>query len=331
VACQNRHMPDDFVIARNPDGESSLPYIVRIPLGEAGVVLKARETWPRTAKVYCHRVEEWPKDAEIVERVPVRACVRRGAAIDLVLDRGRESRSQFVITAVKGGRQAIFWQTSRTAKQARPRATGPRARAQGLAELEIVVDSGERYAWSFSEQQATTRRERLPVGDYGVLVEDALVAVVERKSLGDLVSSLTNGKLKYQMTELASVPRAAVVVEERYSRALRHEVVRAAVVADRLAELHVAFPNVPVMFCETRKLAQQWTYRFLAAAAAAHELDTLGAATVTSLARAEPLEPREPTPAELRTWAREHGYSVSDRGRVPAEVRRAFTAAARTS
>ena len=31
--------------------------------------------------------------------------------------------------------------------------------------------------------------------------------------------------------------------------------------------------------------------------------------------------------AEIRAWAREHGYEVSDRGRVPAEVRAAYTAA----
>jgi hypothetical protein len=34
---------DDSVIARNPDGDSRLPYLLRIPLGEDGVVLKARE------------------------------------------------------------------------------------------------------------------------------------------------------------------------------------------------------------------------------------------------------------------------------------------------
>ena len=27
-------------------------------------------------------------------------------------------------------------------------------------------------------------------------------------------------------------------------------------------------PNVPVVFCETRQLAEEWTYRFLAAARA---------------------------------------------------------------
>jgi hypothetical protein len=43
---------DDFVIARNPEEGSTLPYLLRIPLPGNPVVLKARETWPRTAKVY---------------------------------------------------------------------------------------------------------------------------------------------------------------------------------------------------------------------------------------------------------------------------------------
>jgi len=100
-------MAEDFVVARNPDPDSTLPFLVRLPLGHLGVVLKARETWPRTSKVYCHRAEEWPGDPEVVERVPVRSCVRRGGAIDLVLDRGRENRSQFVFTRIRGGREAI--------------------------------------------------------------------------------------------------------------------------------------------------------------------------------------------------------------------------------
>lgn len=43
-------MPDDFVIATNPDADSSLPYLVRLPVGPVGIVLKVRDTWPRTAK-----------------------------------------------------------------------------------------------------------------------------------------------------------------------------------------------------------------------------------------------------------------------------------------
>lgn len=123
-------LPDDFIVARNPDPDSTLPYLVRIPLGSDGIVLKTRETWPRTSKVYCHRAEAWPPDAEIVERVATRVCTRRGAAIDLVVDRGREARSQFVLTRAKG-REVIFWQTGRTTKQARPNVRVPTARASG--------------------------------------------------------------------------------------------------------------------------------------------------------------------------------------------------------
>lgn len=107
-----------FRIARNPDDDSSLPYLLSVPLGPAPLVLKAKDTWPRTAKVYCHR-GDWPETPEIVEETAVRSCVRRGVAIDLVLDRPRENRSQFVVTTLKGGREGIFWQTARTPRKTR--------------------------------------------------------------------------------------------------------------------------------------------------------------------------------------------------------------------
>jgi hypothetical protein len=320
-------MPDDFVVARNPEPDSSLPYLLRIPLGPEGFILKAREAWPRTSKVYCHRVEEWPETAEVVERVPTRSCVRRGAAIDLVLDRGRENRSQLVITKIRGGRQAIFWQTARTTKQARPRVTVPSARASGFRELEIVVDSHERYPYAFRDQQVTTRRAGLVAGDYGIVVDGSLLATVERKSLADLISSLTSGKLKYQLAELAGVPRAAVVVEDRYSQVFKSTHVRPAVVAEGLAECQVTWPSVPILFLETRPLAQEWTYRFLAAARAAAEQEYGGEAALRDLAQAPPLAPREPTPAEVRAWAVEQGLPVSDRGRVRKEIVEAYRGA----
>ena len=173
-------MPDDLLVARNPEEGSTLPFLVRIPLGRDGIVVKARETWPRTSKVYCHRADEWPADAEIVERQPVRSVARRGAAIDLVLTRSRENRSQFVLTRARG-REMIFWQTARTTKQARPRVTLPTARAHHEV-LEILVDSSERYAYTFGHQQATTVRRRLSAGDYAVALDDVVVAAVERKS-----------------------------------------------------------------------------------------------------------------------------------------------------
>jgi len=120
--------PTLFEVAANPDPESSLPFLIRLPLPDGELVLKARDSWPRTAKVYCHRTERWPEQPEILERVAVRSCQRRGVAIDLVLDRPRENRSQLVFTRIQGGREGIFWQSARTT---RPGSASPAAAPPG--------------------------------------------------------------------------------------------------------------------------------------------------------------------------------------------------------
>lgn len=87
----------ELLIAVNPDPDSRLPYLLRLPIG-SGLVLRTAGTWPRTNALYCYPVEadEWPTDPQIVERVALRSCVRRGAAIDVVAERSRENRSQIV-------------------------------------------------------------------------------------------------------------------------------------------------------------------------------------------------------------------------------------------
>jgi hypothetical protein len=315
----------EFVIARNPDPDSSLPFLVRLPLGPDGVVLKVRDTWPRTAKVYCHRADGWPDDAEIVERVAVHSCVRRGAAIDLVLDRGRENRSQFVFATARG-RDVIFWQSARTSKQARPAVSVPSARASGQV-LEIVVDTHERYPWTFSAQQATLRRQALVAGDYGVVVDARLVAAVERKSLADLVSTLTSGRLRSVLAALASLPRAALVVEDRWSAVFKLDHVRPSVVADGLAEAQVRFPTVPIVFCETRPLAQEWAYRFLGAAVAHRHEHDHAAVLEGSLPAAGPLVAAPPSAAAVRAWAVAQGLPIAARGRIRPEIVAAFLSA----
>jgi hypothetical protein len=266
--------PALFEVAANPDPESSLPFLIRLPLPDGELVLKARDTWPRTAKVYCHRADAWPERPEILERVAVRSCRRRGVAIDLVLDRPRENRSQLVFTRIQGGREGIFWQSARTTRQARPGIRVPRRRAAGLAELTILVDTRERYPYRFAHQQATTERRALPVGDYGIAHHDELVAVVERKSLADLTRRLVDGQLAYALADMATLPRAAVVVEDRYPNLFKLEHTQPGFVAEMLAAPTVRYPTVPINFCETRPLAEEWTYRFLGAALAYHQAET---------------------------------------------------------
>jgi hypothetical protein len=327
---------EEFVIARNPDEASSLPYLLRIPLPSGAVVLKAKDTWPRTSKIYCHPADAWPApdDLDIVERVPVRSCVRRGVAVDLVLDRGRENRSQFVFTIARG-REMVFWQSARTAKQARPGVRVPTARASGQ-ELHVLVDTRERYAWRFADQQATTTKSAIPVGDYAVEADGRVIAVVERKSVDDLVSTIIGGKFWMLLAELAAFTgggaeevsgrAAAIVVEDRYSAIFKLRHVRPASIATQLAEAAVRYPVVPIVFAETRQLAQEWTFRFFGAAVdhALHE--RVGEARAAELVSAGSVPHRAPTPAEVRTWAAEHGFAVSDRGRIPIEVMRAYLA-----
>jgi ERCC4 domain len=262
-----------FEVAANPDPDSTLPFLIRLPLPDGELVLKARDSWPRTAKVYCHRAHEgWPPQPELVEQVPIRSCQRRGVAIDLVLDRPRENRSQLVFTRIQGGREGIFWQSARTTRQARPGIRVPRRRAAELAQLTILVDTRERYPYKFTQQQADTERRALPAGDYGITNNnDQIVGVVERKSLDDLVRRLIDGQLTYAIADMAGLPHAAVVVEDRYSNLFKLEYTKPGFVTELLAALTVRYPTVPIHFAETRPLAEEWTYRFLGAALAYHQ------------------------------------------------------------
>lgn len=258
---------ETFSVARNPEEFSKLPFLIRLPLSSGPLVLKTADRWPRTSKLYCHRAGAWPERPDIVDEAPVRSCVRRGAAIDLVLDRARENRSQIIFTTIKG-REGIFWQTPKTTRASRPTVRVPARRASGLTDIDIAVDTRERYPFRFNTQQATTYRRALPAGDYGIEHDDQIVAVVERKSLADLAKTLVDGSLTYALAELATLERAAVVIEDRYANLFKLDHVPAGFVADLLGALQVRYPHIPIVFADNRKLAEEWTYRYLGAALA---------------------------------------------------------------
>lgn len=169
-----------FVVAKNPEADSKLPYLLWLPVDE-GLALKARDTWPRSARIYCHPFgDDWPKGAEVIEETPVASCRRRGPVIDLVLDRTRLARSQFVFTETRG-RPAIFWQTQKAARASNPGARIPRARAlpDGFT---IAIDTRERYPYRFAGRGVNIERLALSAGDYAVALGGALAAAVERKT-----------------------------------------------------------------------------------------------------------------------------------------------------
>src|SRR3954449_8249105 len=154
-----------FVVARNPDEESSLPYLLRIPLG-GGLVLKGAEPWPVSSRVYCHPLDDpGPEVAlEVLEEVGVRMCAWRGRAVDLVLDRARHNRSQFVFTTARG-RPAIFWQTPLVSRRRRARVP-PAAGPSVSRELVIEVDTREQRPYDFGGRALELRPSALFAGDY---------------------------------------------------------------------------------------------------------------------------------------------------------------------
>src|SRR5207245_6312349 len=95
-----------------------------------------------------------------VRRSQVSSCRRRGPVIDLVLDRPRLARSQFVFTESRG-RPAIFWQTQKAAKAANPGARIPRARVIPSG-FEIAMDTRERYRYRLAGRDVLTTRAPPP-------------------------------------------------------------------------------------------------------------------------------------------------------------------------
>ncbi|MDI3317223.1 MAG: ERCC4 domain-containing protein [Bacillota bacterium] len=267
-------MADLFVIAHNPDPQSRLPFLLRLPVeGEAEVVLATRGTWPSGKDLFCYPLDSWPEGAQVVETVPVERCWRAGAAVHLVLERRRARRSLFVWTRSRG-RTLIFWRSRTSMRGARPGVRIPQARGLERA-LEVAVDTRERHPWRFVRYGVRTERRELPVGDYAVLDGGRCVAAVERKTVADLASSATGGELDLVLAELDRLPHGALVVEGRLSDLLKvgqEANVRPGWLLNLVAALQVSHPRVAWMFAESRSLAEDFAYRWLAASAHAERL-----------------------------------------------------------
>jgi len=246
-------------------GSPRLPIVLELPLPEGPLVLATRERWPVDKDLYCAQLEGWPEDAQELERVPVSSCQRSGAAVQLVLVRATRRRSMFVWTT-KNSHPLIFWRSERSMRALRPGLRTPSARGP-IGKLEVVIDLRERHPWRFLNLPVESERRRLPAGDYGVFDDaGALVAVVERKKIDEFAGNAVNGSLQLQLAELASLPRALLLVEGRLSQLLKRDAhVDPAWMLNLVAGLQAAYPNVPLHFAESSALAANLAYRWLSA------------------------------------------------------------------
>jgi hypothetical protein len=260
-----------FWIGRNPHWKR-LPFVLRVPVANEGrLFLAAGDDWPRGKDVFCRRLDSWPDAADVLEEVPVEACWRVGAAVHLTLRRVRARRSLFVWTRNKVGRELIFWRSQSSMHAARPGIRMPHAR--GLeGPLEIAIDLAERYPWRFAGHEVSVKRRGLPVGDYAIVRDDLVIAAVERKTSADFANAAVAGQLNLALGDLGKTPHAALVIEGRLSdviRAARNGGAKSGWILNVLTALQISHPTVMWMFAETPRLAQEWAYRWLAAASRA--------------------------------------------------------------
>jgi hypothetical protein len=82
--------------------------------------------------------------------------------------------------------------------------------------------------------------------------------------------SLVDGSLNYALAELAALPAAAVVIDERYGALLNDPHTQPGWLLELTARLQVRYPTFPLVFADSRKLAEEYTYRYLAAALVHH-------------------------------------------------------------
>ena len=314
----------ELLVAVNPNASSSLPFLLLVPYS-GGLLFASAGTWPRERSLFCIALPSrcWPRSPDLVDRSRVLACERRGASIDVVLDRPTRNRSQLVFTTCRG-REMIFWQSPRARARYPERSAVPASTAAGLSGLEIIVDTREKDGYDFAYQPVRSVRHKLACGDYGVVHDGRLVAAVERKSLPDLAGSLADHRLEYALAELTALPRAAVVVEEDYGRLFALEYLREARIAERLARLQVRYQSVPILFLATRGLAQEWIYRFLAAARQWAVDEPAAVSRIGGWPGNRALRSAPPAysaaESRVRTWAYTVGLPQPDRGPIRDEI-----------
>lgn len=264
-----------WIVERTQDAR--FPFRIRIEQhGRALLTVRAQSAWPGAGtQVFCLRETEFDPAEELVphERVPLAHLDRIGRKLSITLDRAQRKRCEFLklerpFKNKPGTYEQIFL---RTEAAARAHKSSARTELVATGDIEVAIDSTERYAWKFPAARVVKRK--LPVGDYALLRDERPVAVVERKTLDNFLKDLTELKgLQQQLSELGAYPHAALLLEFQYADLGNPDKLGrwpAAHVQRVVAELAVLFPRVQPIFAGNRKLANLWTQRWFATVAAA--------------------------------------------------------------
>jgi hypothetical protein len=288
-------MPASWLVERTQ--HPRFPFRISIEQdGRTLFAVRARSDWPAPgAQIFCLRERTFDpaEPLEFVTRVPVTQLTRVGPKLAVILDRPARKRCEFLTLTRprKGGGGNVEQTFFRTETAIRAHRSRGRVELRAPAALEVVIDLQERYPWRFEGSRVS--RRRLAIGDYALLREERILAVVERKTLGNLLADIGAIRaLHHVLSELAGQERAALVIEAQYADFLdpaKTGAWPAAHVARVLAEISALHPRLPIVYAGNRKLANAWTIAWFRALAAS-EAQELPLFVQETLARYEPSE-----------------------------------------
>lgn len=242
--------------------------------------LRVQNRWPGAgSQIFCLKdSDDYSDTIEEIERVPVISMNRYGKRLSVVLDRPVNKRCEFLFLKKKyktkeGEYEQIFWRTQQGLKERKPRV---KLTARGDAQIHVIIDMNEKYPWKFKD--CVVERKVLPAGDYALLRDAGITAVVERKTFENLRSNFNDIAILHQkLGELEAYTHSALVVEANYSDFLNPKkltVYTPSYAAKVLAEISAFHPGIKIVFAGNRKLANEWTLRFFQAIES-HERDIL--------------------------------------------------------
>jgi len=252
------------------------PYRLQIIIGDKSwLVLRTQDHWPAAGRhIFCLREEEPPTSDETleeIERVDIIAINERGRRTSIVLDRKRYKRCDFLFLkkAYKDrpgeNYEQIFWLTQRSIEQHRP--VFKLVSRKSNTEMVVRIHSNEKYPWRFPS--TVTERGTISAGDYALIDRNKMLAVVERKTLDNLLADFGAMPVLHQrLAELAVYDNHALVIEAPYADFLSLRKVHhytPGFCAKAIAEFYALHPQLRIVFCANRKVANEWTRHFFAA------------------------------------------------------------------
>lgn len=255
--------------------EDRFPYRINIVKGYKVLLsLRVQEKWPgQRGNVFCIRESRkiWNDEIDVIENVPVITLKKIGKRLIVVLDRAKNKRCDFLFLkksykTKNGDCEQIFWRTATGLKARRPRVI---ISSRNINELTVIIDKNEKYPWKFTGCEI--QKKILPAGDYALIIENEIKAVIERKTFDNMKAEF--GQLHVfhqQLSELEAYKNSALVIESNYSDFLNTNKLKfynPTFCSKIIAEIYSAHPHLTIVFACNRKLSQQWSLRYFQAVA----------------------------------------------------------------